>query len=141
MAYTNRKGVIGDFKIGYLQREIILHQCKVTNGTDASVHNPDKLGFLVGRIVKVTKDTNGIYTITAPENADEPLNDGTHIIAQSDNTMRNEPADYIPTEHYSTRYDGIVKNTDDSDYKAVAVYEIVNKDDIQLIDITKGEDE
>lgn len=139
MAYTNRAGYIADFKIGYLQREIMLHQCTVSGGTDESVYDPDTKGFLVGRIVKITKGANGVYAITAPENASDPLADGTHVIAQSDNTLRVTPDDYIKTEKYTTLYDGICKNTEDSDYKPVAVYAIVNTDDIQLTDITKGD--
>ena len=135
MAYTSRKGLIAEFKTGYLQREVLLHQCVVNNGTDASVYDASKLGYMVGRVVKIT-ESNGIYTITSPADTTNPLADGTHIIAQSDNTLRSVPEDYIPTEKYTTRYDGIVKNSANStDYKPVAVYKIVNKDDIKLVDI------
>lgn len=135
MAYTSRKGLIAEFKTGYLQREVLLHQCVVNNGTDASVYDASKLGYMVGRVVKIT-ESNGIYTITSPADTTNPLADGTHIIAQSDNTLRSVPEDYIPTEKYTSRYDGIVKNSANStDYKPVAVYKIVNKDDIKLVDI------
>lgn len=136
MAYVNRTGKLARFKIGYLQKEIILHQAKVVGGTDASVHNAANLGFLVGRVVKVTKGTDGIYTIAQPDNTttdENILATGNYIIAQSDNSMRGVPADAIPTETYSSRYDGIVKN--DAEGKAVAVYKIVNKDDIEFTEL------
>ena len=134
MAYGNRTGKIARFKTGYLQREIILHQAKVTDGTDASIHG-GTAGFLVGRIVKVTPGANGIFTIASPADVSNPLADGTHIIAQSDNSMRGTPEDCIPTDRYDSRYDGIVKNTTGTDTKAVAVYKIVNTDDIELIEL------
>jgi hypothetical protein len=137
MPYVNRTGKIARFKTGYLQREIILHQAKVTNGTDASIHS-DNLGFLVGRIVTVTKDAQGIYTVTMPtDTTDANVITGSnkYIIAQSDNSMRGTPEDCIPTDRYDSRYDGIVKNTTGTDTKAVAVYKIVNTDDIELIEL------
>lgn len=137
MAYVNRTGKIARFKTGYLQREIILHQAKVTAGTDASKHS-DNLGFLVGRIVTVTKDAQGIYTVTMPaDTTDANVITGSnkYIIAQSDNSMRGTPEDCIPTDRYDSRYDGIVKNTTGTDTKAVAVYKIVNTDDIELIEL------
>lgn len=138
MAYANRSGKIARFKIGYLQKEDILHQAKITEGTDASVYDSTKLGYLVGRVVKVTKGADGIYTIAQPTATDTEANilaTGTHIIAQSDNTVRNTPDECIPAERYNTRYDGIVKNTTGADAKSIAVYKIVNKDDIEFIDL------
>lgn len=132
MAYTSREGLIGRFKTGYLQREVILHQCQVTEGADKSLYKDTVLGYLVGRIVKIT-EADGKYTIASPADVADPLADGTHIIAQSDNSMRGVPEDCIPTERYTTLYDGIVKNN--TDYKAVAVYKIINKDDIELVEI------
>ena len=134
MAYANRTGKIARFKTGYLQREIILHQAKVSGGTDASIHS-GTAGFLVGRIVKVTPGANGIFTIASPADVSNPLADGNYIIAQSDNSMRGTPEDCIPTDKYNSRYDGIVKNTAGTDTKAVAVYKIVNTDDIELIEL------
>lgn len=133
-SYGNRTGKIARFKIGYLQREIILHQAKVTEGADASIRG-GTAGFLVGRIVKVTPGANGTFTIAGPASVSDPLADGTHIIAQSDNSMRGTPEDCIPTDKYDSRYDGIVRNTAGTDMKAVAVYKIVNKDDIELVDL------
>lgn len=137
MAYVNRTGKIARFKTGYLQREIILPQAKVTAGTDASVRGA-ALGFLVGRIVSVTKDAYGIYTVTMPADttdANVAAGTGKYIIAQSDNSMRGTPEDCIPTDRYDSRYDGIVKNTTGTDTKAVAVYKIVNVDDIELVEL------
>ena len=138
MAYVNRVGKIARFKHGYLQKEIILHQAKVAGGTDASVHNAATLGFLVGRAVKVTKGADGIYTIAQPDNTTTDANilaTANYILAQSDNSMRGTPEDCIPTTKYSSRYDGIVKNTVGDDAKAVAVYKIVNADDIEFVEL------
>ena len=136
MAYTNRKGKLARFKTGYLQIATILHQAKVTGGTDESIHNAATKGFLVGRVVVATKGADGIYTLTAPSNTDTEagiLTGNAYIIAQSDNSMRGTPDDAIHTENYDTRYDGIVKNTDEP--KAVAVYKIVNTDDIEFVEL------
>lgn len=136
MAYVNRTGKIARFKTGYLQKEIILHQAKVAGGTDVSVHNTANLGFLVGRIVKVTKGADGIYTIAQPDNTTTEANilaTGNYILAQSDNSMRGTPEDCIPTDKYTSRYDGIVKNTTEA--KAVAVYKIINPDDIEFVEL------
>lgn len=138
MAYANRAGKLARFKIGYMQREIILHQAKVQAGTDVSVHNAGTTGFLVGRVVKVTLGADGIHTITQPDDTTTEANilaTGNYIIAQSDNSMRGTPEDCIPTERYNSRYDGIVKNTAGADAKAVAVYKIVNTDDIEFVEL------
>lgn len=147
MAYTNRQGLIARFKTGYLQREIILPRCKVEEGADESVYDASTKGYIVGRIVTVTKSqaagssvndgSADLFTITTPTDitAANILTTGNYIIAQSDNSMRGNPDDYIPTEKYNSRYDGLVKNTTGTDYKAVAVYRIVNPDDIELLEI------
>lgn len=140
-------GFRAEFATGYLQREIILHQCDVSNGIDESVHNSATKGFAVGRLVKVTKDSNGKYTITVPTTGvgkltassnkaaytaalaeNNGVGDATHIIAQSDNTIRDTMEDFIKDE----KYDALVKNGTD---KTVAVYAIVNADDIKLVQI------
>ena len=138
MAYANRAGKLARFKIGYMQKEIILHQAKVQAGADVSVHNAGTTGFLVGRVVKVTKGADGVYTIAQPDNTTTDANilaTGNYIIAQSDNSMRGTGEDCIPTEKYNGRYDGIVKNTVGDDCKAVAVYKIVNADDIEFVEL------
>ena len=143
-------GYLAQFKTGYLQREIPLHQAKVAGGIDVSKHDSSVTGYAVGRLVKITNDGDDTYSIAAPTtgvgaigSADTAAQvatkvaagtgDATHIIAQSDNSLRNFPEDYIPTEKYTTLYDGILKNTTAD--KMVAVYKIVNADDIKLINV------
>ena len=143
-------GYLAEFKTGYLQRQLPLHQATVAGGIDVSKYDSSVTGYAVRRLVKITDQGDGTYTIAAPTtgvgsiDADTSvanvaiavaagLGDATHIIAQSDNSVRNFPEDYIPTEKYSTLYDGIVKN-DNAD-KTVAVYKITNTDDINLIKV------
>lgn len=144
-------GVIADFKTGYLQRELPLHQCSVTGGLDASFDGKIT-GFAVGRLVKVTANTDGTYAMAIPTSgagtlgptdlavtpAQMILGDATHIVAQSDNSLRNFPEDRIETELYTTRYRGILANTASTavaDMKTVAVWRITNPDDIRLIPV------
>lgn len=139
-----KNGFRAEFVTGYLQLETVLHQAKVSGGIDESVHDTTKTGYAVGRLVKVTKNTDGTYNIVKPTNgvgslaatADEEaitaaygvgIGDATHIIAQSDNTVRDTIDDYVKDE----KYDPIVKNT--TEYKTVAVYKIVNADDVKLV--------
>lgn len=140
------KGFRAEFNTGYLQLETILHQAKVAGGDDMSVHNASVKGYAVGRLVKVAKNADGTYNITKPtsgvgklvstSNEEEittalgqsnGLGDATHIIAQSDNTIRDTIDDYVKDE----KYDEIVKNSEE--FKTVAVYKIVNPDDIKLV--------
>ena len=143
-------GYLADFKTAYLQVALPLHQATVAGGIDASKYDPSVLGFAVRRLVKITNDGDGTYTIVAPTTGvgsiveDDTqaevavkvaagLGDATHIISQSDNSIRNTPEDHIPTDKYTTLYDGIVKNTNED--KMVAVFKIVNTDDIKLINV------
>jgi hypothetical protein len=143
-------GYYADFKTGYLQKALPLHQATVAGGIDVSAYDADVTGYAVRRLVKVTASADGTYTLVAPTTGvgsitatdltgavatkvAAGLGDATHIIAQSDNSTRSVPEDYIPTEKYTTLYDGIVKNSDTD--KLVAVYKIVNGDDIKLISI------
>ena len=144
------KGFRAEFNTGYLQLETILHQAKVAGGDDKSVHNASVKGYAVGRLVRVTKNADGTYNITKPTSGVGKLvststeeeittalgqNNGlgdastgaTHIIAQSDNTIRDTIDDYVKDE----KYDEIVK--DSTEFKTVAVYKIVNPDDIKLV--------
>lgn len=59
-------GYLADFKIGYLQRAIALHQASVDGGIDASIHDDTVLGFATRRLVVVTDEGDGTYAITAP---------------------------------------------------------------------------
>lgn len=143
-----KDGFRAEFNTGYLQIETVLHQALVKNGIDKSVHDATKTGYGVGRLVKVTKNTDGTYTIDRPSTgvgslgaapaedaintaltaADNGIGDATHIIAQSDNTIRDTIDDYVKDE----KYDGIVKNSP-TEHKTVAVYKIVNRDDVKLV--------
>jgi hypothetical protein len=140
-----KEGFRAEFNTGYLQIETVLHQALVKNGIDKSVHDATKTGYGVGRLVKVTKNADGTYTIDKPSTgvgslaagANEGaittalaagIGDATHIIAQSDNTIRDTIDDYVKDE----KYDGIVKNSA-TEHKTVAVYKIVNPDDIKLV--------
>lgn len=146
----SRIGYLAEFVTGYLQREIILPKATVSEGLDESIYNSSVKGYACHRLVKVTKTAEDTYTIAAPDTgvgslsssttaADKVtavaagIGDATHIIAQSDNSMRGTPDDYIPTEKFNGRYDGLCKN--DASPKAVAVFKIINSDDIKLIDI------
>ena len=139
-----KKGFRAEFVTGYLQLETVLHQATVEGGIDESVHDATVKGYAVGRLVKVAKAADGTYTITKPttgvgslaaDAAEDAITtalaagtgDATHIIAQSYNTIRDTIDDYVKDE----KYDEIVKNT--TEYKTVAVYKIVNPDDIKLV--------
>lgn len=143
-------GYLADFKTGYLQIATPLHQATVAGGLDISTFNESVTGYGVRRLVKVTNDGDGTFTIVAPTTgvgsiveADTQaqvatkvaagLGDATHIIAQSDNTLRSTPEDFIPTEKYTTLYDGILANSNTD--KLVSVYKIVNADDVNLVNV------
>lgn len=150
-----KNGFRAEFVTGYLQVAKILHQAIVSGGIDESQYRKTQngaavTGFGVGRLVKVTPGSNGTVTITKPTTGvgiitsstnktafdaavAAGVGDATHIIAQSDNSVRNTIDEYIPTDKYSTVYDGIV--ADDAAGKAVAVYPIINSDDIKLVQI------
>ena len=150
-----KDGFRAEFVTGYLQIAKILPNAIVSGGTDESQYRKDSegtiiKGFGVGRLVKVTPGSNGTVTITKPTTGVGTITastnksafntavaagvgDATHIIAQSDNSVRNTIDEYIPTDKYSTVYDGIVAN--ETEGKAVAVYPIVNADDVKLVQI------
>lgn len=116
-----KNGIIAEFITGYLQREII-KEFKVAGGTDAGLRD-GTFGIAPGRLVKVT----GGDTLVPATN----LTDAEYILAQSDDTVRDMPEDYNYQENYSTLPNLVVKNS--ATLKTVAVYKIVNKDDIKLI--------
>lgn len=128
-----KSGIIAEFETGYLQREIRLI-ATVTGGTDAGLRDSSKTGFAVGRLVEVT-NTAGEYAIKVPTTAPSATSIGsaTHIIAQSDDTIRDEPSDYNEMERYSSLPNLICKNS--TTKKTVALYKIVNPDDIKLINL------
>lgn len=122
-----KNGYIAEFVTGYLQREI-RYECKVSGGTDLGLRD-GALGIAVQRLVKLNTATN---TLSPAAN----LAEATHIVAQSDDTVRDLPRDYNYTERYTQCPNLVVKNS--NEVKTVALFKIVNKDDIKLIKV--GED-
>lgn len=138
-----KTGFIGEFENGYLQREIRL-RADVIGGIDKGLRDAADVGFAVGRFVQITKDTTDptLYHVAAPTTAVSATGIGsaTHIIAQSDDTIRDVPEDYNYTERYTTLPNLIVKNTGTGtsargEAKTIAVYKIVNPDDITIINL------
>lgn len=129
-----KSGIIAEFETGYLQREIRLI-ATVTGGGDAGLRDSSKTGFAVGRLVEVTGSGPDNWAIKAPTTAPSATSIGsaTHIIAQSDDTIRDEPSDYNEMEKYSSLPNLICKNS--TTKKTVAVYKIVNPDDIKLVNL------
>lgn len=126
-----KTGYVAEFETGYLQREIRL-QATVAGGTDTGLRDSTAVGYGVGRLVKITK-TNGKFAVTAPAGVTaNSIGDATHIIAQSDDSIREgEFAGNV--EKYSTLPNLIVKNS--TTEKTIAVYKIVNPDDIKIISL------
>lgn len=132
-----KSGIIAEFETAYLQREIRL-VATVAGGTDAGLRDSSKVGYAVGRLVKVTGSGSGTnaspVAITAPTDVTETsIGNATHIIAQSDDTTRDEPSDYNEMEKYSSLPNLVCKNSTTG--KTVAVYKIVNPDDIKLVNL------
>ena len=132
-----KSGIIAEFETAYLQREIRL-VATVAGGTDKGVRNEKAVGYAVGRLVKVTGNGPDNYAspvaITAPTGVTATsIGNATHIIAQSDDTTRDEPSDYNEMEKYSSLPNLVCKNSTTG--KTVAVYKIVNPDDIKLVNL------
>lgn len=132
-----KSGIIAEFETGYLQREIRLI-ATVDGGQDTGLRDSSKVGYAVGRLVVVTGSGSGTnaspVAITAPTGVTATsIGTATHIIAQSDDTTRDEPSDYNEMEKYSSLPNLVCKNSTTG--KTVAVYKIVNKDDIKLINL------
>lgn len=132
-----KSGIIAEFETAYLQREIRL-VATVAGGTDKGVRNEKAVGYAVGRLVVVTGDGSGTnaspVAITAPTGVTATsIGNATHIIAQSDDTTRDEPSDYNEMEKYSSLPNLVCKNSTTG--KTVAVYKIVNPDDIKLVNL------
>ena len=101
-----KSGIIAEFETAYLQREIRL-VATVAGGTDTGLRDSSKVGYAVGRLVKVTGNGSGTnaspVAITAPTGVTATsIGNATHIIAQSDDTTRDEPSDYNEMEKYSS---------------------------------------
>lgn len=139
-----KTGFVGEFQTAYLQREIRL-RADVIGGTDTGLRDSSDVGFAVGRFVQITQDTTDptLYHVAAPTTAVTATSIGsaTHIIAQSDDTIRDVPEDYNYTERYTTLPNLIVKNTGTGtssrgEAKTIAVYKIVNPDDVKIVSLT-----
>ena len=143
-----KTGFIAEFVTGYLQREIRVN-ATVVGGTDVGMRDANigadaiaaldakRKGFAPGRLVVYDAATGAI---TAASNVTATsIGTATHIIAQSDDTIRELPEDYNYTEQYSTLPNLICKNTGTTtaagDKKTVALYKIVNKDDIKIVNL------
>ena len=141
-------GYLADFKTGYLAIAIPEHQCAVIGGADS---NGGKTGFAAGRLVKLVRLADGsCYIIeagtieTVPGTVDYPvtatsIGDATHIIAQTDDSLDTTT---IKGEQYNKAPIGILANTEVSlpvaataTMKRVALYKIVNADDIRIIPV------
>ena len=132
-----KSGIIAEFETAYLQREIRL-VATVAGGTDKGVRNEKAVGYAVGPLVVVTGNGSGTnaspVAITAPTGVTATsIGNATHIIAQSDDTTRDEPSDYNEMEKYSSLPNLVCKNSTTG--KTVAVYKIVNPDDIKLVNL------
>lgn len=129
-----KTGIIAEFQTAYLQREIRL-VATVTGGTDLGLRVSTDKGFAVGRLVQVTGNGPDNWAVAAPTTAPTATSIGsaTHIIAQSDDTTRDEPSDYNEMEKYSSLPNLICKNS--TTKKTVAVYKITNPDDIKLVNL------
>lgn len=119
-----KNGYVAEFVTGYLQREI-RKELKVAGGTDAGLRD-GALGFAPGRLVKISGDT-----LIPAAFSDSNI----YIVAQSDDTIREVPSDYNYQERYSNLPNLVLKNS--NEVKTVALYKIVNKDDVKLIKITE----
>lgn len=87
-------GYLAEFKIGYMQREIALQKCAVKGGTDTSYDS--KTGYGVGRLVHIENNADGFPIITAATGVTKgSIGNATHIIAQTDDSLRNVPGDAI----------------------------------------------
>ena len=131
-----KTGFIAEFVTGYLQREIRM-EAAVQNGTDVGLRNSSDTGIAVGRLVKfATVEISGVNTLAmvpATGVSATSIGDATHIVAQSDDTIRDVPEDYNYPEKYSTLPNLIVKNS--NTVKTLAVYKIVNADDVKIISL------
>lgn len=139
-------GFVADFKIGYMQREIALTKCAVTGGTDESYDG--RVGYGLGRLVHIANNADGYPVISAATGVTKSsIGNATHIIAQTDDSLRNVPGDAIPVELYSTRHRGILTNTvegettpvtnNEDHWKTVAVWKITNTDDIKIVALSE----
>lgn len=136
-----KTGVVAEFVTGYLQREIKM-EARVIGGTDTGLRDATKTGYAPGRLVKLSTVSVGgvnVPAFVASTASASGIGDATHIIAQADDTIRELPEDYNYTERYSTLPNLICKNSgtneNPGDAKTVAVYKIINADDVKIINL------
>lgn len=137
-----KNGIVAEFVTGYLQREIRI-EARVVGGTDTGLRDATKVGYAPGRLVRLsTAQVDGVQVpaFVAPVGVTATsIGNATHIIAQSDDTIRDLPEDYNYTERYSYLPNLICKNTGTAEaageIKTIAVYKIVNADDVKLINL------
>lgn len=137
-------GYLADFKTGYMQIAVVEHRCEVLGGTDDADNDGNgsgtTAGYAAGRLVKLVRLSDGTCYITTPGTVTATsIDEATHIVAQTDDslittTIRGEAYNYAPT--------GLLKNTATSTpsaltttMKRVALYKIVNSDDIKIIPV------
>lgn len=125
-----KAGFIAEFEIGYLQREIRV-LATVSGGKDKGLRDKTTLGFAVGRLVKVTSVGDSKAIVAATGVSASSLGDATHIVAQSDDSIREGSFAGDP-ERYSTLPNLVVANST-TDKKTVALFKITNSDDIKII--------
>lgn len=132
-----KTGYVADFKDGYLQKEVIVNAI-VTGGTDTGLRTPTSTGFAARRLVTLAKNASGILEIKAATGvAAGTIGAATHIIAQSDDTIRETPVDYNYTERYSTLPNLIVKNSNPAtELKTVALFKIINVEDVLITQLS-----
>ncbi len=138
-------GYIADFKTGYMQIAIPEHQCEVMGGTDdgdgttstASTSN----GYAAGRLVVLTRLSDGsCYIAPAANVTATSIGTATHIIAQTDDslittTIRGEAYNYAPTGILKNTATGSAPSAATTTMKRVALYKIVNSDDVKIIEV------
>ena len=135
-----KSGLIAEFKTAYLQVEKRILG-KVSDGVDTGLRNSNDTGISTSRLVTITevtknpteKATYGDDTVLYTVKPAASLDVANAIIAQADDTMRDEEKDYNYVERLTTMPNGIVKNS--TDYKSVAVYMITDKNDIKVTDL------
>lgn len=135
-----KSGYLADFKIGYMQHALIEHQAEVIGGTDEV---GGLTGFAVGRLVVLVRLSDGSCHIKPAANTSATsIGTATHIVAQSDDSLRNVPGDAIPVEKYSTLNRNILGNTSASTptaatatMKSIALWKITNSDDVKIIPV------
>ncbi len=131
-----KDGYVADFKTGYLQIAHPEPLCEVIGGTDGPTGGK---GYAPGRLVKVTYLSDGTCHIAAATSVSATsIGDATHIIAQSDDSLHRA----IQSEQYNYMPTNVLKNTatvvpteKTATMKMVALWKIVNQDDIKIIPV------